>query len=78
MGYRTGVIERVPRESNGKVVDGTIIDDDGTPLKFRWPAEWKHGNMGMKGARVRYLMSGNRVRGLKKGFTGTHLASRHD
>jgi len=76
MGYRTGVIERIPKTQNGKIVDGLIIDDNGTHLKFRWPAEWKNSNTGMKGMRVRYTASGGRVMGLKKGFFATHTARR--
>jgi len=74
-GYRTGVVDRVPREQNGKTVDGHIRDDDGTLLKFRWPTEWKNGNMGMKGMRVRYYKSGMRATGIKKGIM-THTQIR--
>ncbi len=72
-GYRTGVIDRVPREKAGRIVDGIIVDDDGTLVKFRWPAEWKKGNTGMKGMRVRYYKSGDRAMGIKKGLMSHSL-----
>ncbi len=68
--YQTGTIERVPRKYKGKMVDGLITGDDGTPFKFRWPKDWKETH-GMRGMQVRFVGTRGRAMGMKRSLATT-------